>query len=165
MTVATRRIQSTKRGRGTHVDGLRELGEAMRKLSADINNKVSRAAANAAAQVVKKDAIARAPQADEPHQLGRRKDQIAQPGNLKRNIIVKRLPAQETNLTQEYIVGVRSGSGRVPKDAFYWSFIEFGTVKIAAQPFLRPALSSNQAQATAKMAEVLKRRIDKAGKA
>ena len=163
--MATRRIQSTKRGRLTQVDGLRELGEAMRHLSADINNKISRAAVNAAAQVVKKDAIARAPQSTEPHQLGRRKDQIAQPGNLKRNIIVKRLPRQETDLTQEYIVGVRSGSGRVPKDAFYWRFIEFGTVKLTAQPFLRPALYANQAVSIQKMADVLKRRIDKAGKA
>lgn len=165
MTVATRRIQSTKRGRGIHVEGLRELGEAMRKLSADINNKISRAAVNAAAQVVKKSAIARAPQSDEPHQLGRRKDQIAQPGNLKRNIIVKRLPKGETGLTQEYIVGVRHGSGRVPKDAFYWRFIEFGTVKEPARPFLRPALAENVGKATEKMREVLKRRIDKAGKA
>lgn len=136
----------------------------MRLLSSDVSGKIARAGVLAAAKIVKSAAIAAAPISDRPHQLGRRKDQIAQPGNLKRNIIVKRLPPNERAVTEEYIVGVRHGSGRVPKDAFYWRFIEFGTVKLPARPFLRPALENNQQQAIDAMKDRIAARIAKANK-
>lgn len=148
----------------TEVKGLRGLGEAMRGLSEDINRKIARAGTNAAAQIVKKAAIQNAPISDGPHQLGVRKSEVVQRGNLKRNIIVKKLPPGQTTLTSEHIVTVRHGSGRAPNDAFYARFIEFGTLKMAAQPFLRPALAENLAPATEAMRSRLKSRIDKANR-
>jgi len=146
------------------VDGLKELLRDMRALGADMELKVARAGANAGAQVVKKHAIRMAPESTESHQLGVRKDQIAQPGNLKKNIIVKRLPPAERTVTEQFIVGVRHGSGKVPKDAFYWRFVEFGTVKMPARPFLRPALASNQQEVIDAMKKRIKARIDKANR-
>lgn len=152
------------KGTGTHLKGLRELGEAMRLMNSEVSTKIARGAAAAMAGMVKKRAIALAPQSDAPHQLGRRKDQIAQPGNLKRNIIVKRLPAKQTQLTAEYIVTVRHGSGKVPNDAFYWRFVEFGTVNMPAQPFLRPALADNVGPATEAAKKRLASGIDSAAR-
>lgn len=134
------------------VEGLRELGEAMRGLSEDINKRIARAATGAAAQVIRKSAISKAP---------------VDTGNLRKNIIIKRLPASETSLTSEHIVTVRKGRTRKQKaagirDAFYGQFVELGTVKMAARPFLRPSFDENKERAVQAMKDRLAARIDQA---
>lgn len=136
----------------------------MRELNADITEKIGRAAMAAGAKVIRDRARTLAPISDAPHQLGVRKNEIAQPGNLRKNIITKRLQRNERSLTQQYIVKVRQGSGKAGKDAFYWSFVEFGTVKMAAQPFMRPAFEGGKEKAVEKIKERLKSRIDRANK-
>lgn len=42
----------------------------------------------------------------------------------------------------------------------YWRFIEFGTSEIAAQPFMRPALSKNVGQITDKFVQVFSAEIN-----
>lgn len=44
-------------------------------------------------------------------------------------------------------------------DTWYWRFLEFGTAKMAAQPFLLPALANNAAAIEAKLATELDREI------
>ena len=41
-----------------------------------------------------------------------------------------------------------AGSKNPGGDTFHWRFIEFGTQKVAAQPFMRPALASSVDEAT-----------------
>jgi HK97 gp10 family phage protein len=140
------------------VQGLEDLQRRLKSLSDDMQRNISRAASNAAAQTVKKAAIARAPLGTEPHKVG---SVVVAPGNLKRNIIVKRIPPRETKLTSEHVVTVRRKKGQ---DAFYARFLEFGTVKMPAQPFLRPALLTEKESAVDAMAERLRIRLEKAGK-
>ena len=45
---------------------------------------------------------------------------------------------------------------------FYWRLIEFGTSKMQAQPFMRPALEKNIEPVSNKFAEVFNAEIDKA---
>ena len=45
--------------------------------------------------------------------------------------------------------------------AFYWTFIENGTPRKAAQPFMRPAFDRKQAEASAIFADKLRKRIEK----
>jgi len=40
------------------------------------------------------------------------------------------------------------GKGNPGGDTFYWRFLEFGTEKIPARPFMRPALSNNVMKAS-----------------
>jgi HK97 gp10 family phage protein len=67
-------------------------------------------------------------------------------GNLKDNIIVSK---------------VKNGSIDVGPNqqgtAFYGHFLEFGTSKAKAQPFMGPSLESNKQGIQDKMAEVIKR--------
>ena len=42
----------------------------------------------------------------------------------------------------------------------YWRYIEFGTSEIAAQPFMRPALSKNMGQITDKFVQVFSAEIN-----
>lgn len=46
------------------------------------------------------------------------------------------------------------------KDAYYWRFIEFGTAKMPARPFLRPAFDSKKEEAVRVFAAILKRDVD-----
>lgn len=137
------------------VEGLAELGAAMRSLSSDVQKKIARAATNAGAQAIRKIAVTKAP-----------KDT----GNLRKNIIVKRIPPNETNLASQHIVTVRQGrltdrqKERGLEDAFYAKFVEFGTVKMSAQPFLRPAFDQGKEPAVQAIKQRLKARIDKAKK-
>lgn len=135
------------------VKGLRELGAAMKALGNDMGLKIARAATAAAAQPVKKRAIANV---------------IASPsvdtGSLKSSVIVKRLGKKESKLTSEHIVTVR-GRGKKKKDgtrqtaAPHGSKVEFGTVHMPAEPFLRPAFESEKGNALQKMQDTLRRRI------
>lgn len=136
------------------IDGLSDLGKRLQTLSADMQGKVARAATAAGAVVIKNAAIQKAPE---------------DTGNLKKNIIAKRLPKSETNLTSEHIVTVRKGKKTAKqkaagiRDAYYASFVEFGTAKMAAQPFLRPAFDQNKERAVDAMKNRLEARIKKAG--
>lgn len=47
-------------------------------------------------------------------------------------------------------------------DTFYWRYIEFGTSKVAARPFMRPALSENVAAATNEFSKHFEPAIDRA---
>lgn len=57
-------------------------------------------------------------------------------GNLKNNI-----DADHADGTLTGNVGIRDQS-----EAFYWYFIEFGTVNLTARPFFRPAMEEEQAR-------------------
>lgn len=142
-----------------HIQGLQQLGERMRKLSNEVNTKIARAATNAAAQAIKKQAIANAPAYFEPHKL---EGVIVQPGNLKKNIVVKRVaPARAAPLTSQHIVTVR-GKRKDGYAARYGRLVEFGTVKMSPQPFLRLAFEQEKGFAVQAMIDKLKSGIDKA---
>lgn len=142
------------------VDGLRELGEAMRSLGREVATKVATSMTSAAAGVVRKDAIARAPEHDEPHTV----DGVeVQPGNLKRNIVRKKVAKSKTPLTSVHIVTVR-GKRKDGYAARYGRLQEFGTVHHAPQPFLRPAFDNNRMRAVDEMKRVGQRRIEAAAK-
>jgi HK97 gp10 family phage protein len=136
------------------VDGLRALGERMKGLSDDVNNRIARAATAAGAVVIRDAAKRKAP---------------VRTGNLQKNIVVKRLPKGEATLTSEHIVTVRRGkltkkqraAGLV--DAFYATFVEYGTARAAAQPFLRPAYDENKEKAVQAIKDRISQRLAKAG--
>lgn len=139
------------------VKGLRELGERMRLLSTDMALKIARQATGAAAQVIKKEAklnIQRSPSIDTR--------------SLLDAVIVKRLGKKDSTLTSEHIVTVRrrkvEKTGSKQMSAPHARFIEFGTVKMPAEPFLRPAIESRKGEALNAMVDKLKKGIDKAGR-
>lgn len=138
------------------IRGFDDLKASMRGLSADMAGKVARAASAAAAGVVRKAARAKVPQ---------------DTGNLRKNVIAKRLPKAETQLTSEHIVTVRQGKVTAKQkaagleDAFYGKFVEFGTVKMGPRPYLRPALDENVQPAIDAMRDRLKARLDKINQA
>ena len=83
-----------------------------------------------------------------------RKGVSVKPGNLKKSIRV--LPLRRTR--GAVVVGPLA-RGRNP-DGFYGRFVEFGTSKMRAKPFVEPAVSASYPQAQRFAIELIKRRIE-----
>lgn len=136
------------------VDGLRELGERMKGLKEDVNTRIARAATAAGAVVIRNAAQQKVP---------------VDTGNLKKNIIVKRLPKGESSLTSEHIVTVRQGKltkkqkDKGLQDAYYGKFVEYGTAKMPARPYMRPAFDQNKEKAVQAIKDRIEKRLNKAG--
>lgn len=137
------------------VEGLAEIREILQRMGRNtFTDKEVAAALRAGGTVVQKEAIAKAPQAAAPHKLGRR-DKMVEPGNLKRNIRVAR--RKDPSHFVSVGVGVRS-------KAFYWRFLEFGTVKMRARPFLRAAFEQTKQPALDAIIARLKKRVEAAAR-
>lgn len=149
------------------IEGLRELSLAMREVDRRLQQRIGRSAVMAGARVIAREAKARAPVLAAPT-LQRK------PGTLKKNIRAKAVRAAQPG-RWEAIVGVRAlkaqkiidfkaqtgKSGRAnPDDPYYWRFVEFGTVKMAAKPFLRPAFEAKKQTAAEAIQAQLKKRIE-----
>ena len=56
-----------------------------------------------------------------------------QSGELEKAVYRAYIPERSTDERKTYVVAARN------RGAFYWRFLEFGTSKMPAQPFIRPA--------------------------
>jgi HK97 gp10 family phage protein len=144
------------------VEGLAELGKALRELPGRVARNGLRASVYAGAKVVRDEARAQAPKAAQS--LGANQPP---PGTLKRSVIMKHIPELSSLTRQTFFVTVRHGKkyrkqgkkGNLSQDAWYWRFVEFGTRKMSARPFLRPALETKRREAVQAIKERLQQRV------
>jgi HK97 gp10 family phage protein len=139
------------------VTGLRELGQAFRALDAEVQLKVAGNAASAGARVFKKRIAQLAPVADAPYLV---EGVVVDPGNIGRNVIVKRLKASETPVTAEALVVVR-GKRKDGYASRIGSLQEFGTVNQPPQPFFRPGAEQSMEPAAQAVKKKLQQGIEK----
>jgi HK97 gp10 family phage protein len=146
-------------GSTVRVDGLRELGEAMRTLSKDIAERVARQATGAAAQVVKNGAKATL-----------RGNPSIDTKLLHDNVIAKKVTKSKTTLTSEHIVTVRKRDypqqrGKSRRNTRQVAvYKEFGTVNMPKEPSLGPGFERTKGRALEVMIARLKSGIEKARK-
>lgn len=133
-------------GASFKLSGGAELSEALSKLGEKVRKKIIRSAVTAGAQVVKK-----------------RAKEIANAKNIKdTGALIKNIAGKvEKQRNADYVqinIGVRHGQKRDEKkrakkqgratvdvdDPFYWFMHEFGTSKMAARPFIRPAFEESK---------------------
>jgi HK97 gp10 family phage protein len=128
------------------ISGLKELADKMRAMGPDINRKVLRSAVGAAAGLVRDQA-----KATNPDDTGR----------TDRALYAKFIKEKSADHQVTYYVGVRSGKGERKKnrDAWYWRLVEFGTAKLPARPFMRPAFESQKMKALDLIRERIARRL------
>lgn len=142
------------------------MAARMRALPDRLARKSLRAAVNAGATVIKKDAIKRA-------------SKNKKTGALEKNFYQKQIREISTVLSQTFYVGVRSGlaryasnkankaagrAGKVYKNSsatFYWKFLEFGTSKMPARPFLRPAFEARKNDAVTAIGNKIRTELQK----
>jgi len=145
-----------------HVQGLRELQVALKALPQGIARNVLRGSVNAGATVIRKEAQSRAPVSEGPKRAGQ-----LPAGTLKRSVYQKQVRELSSLVRQTFFVGVHKGKkyrnqgkkGNLSQDAWYARFVEFGTSKMTARPFLRPAFEARKGDAVAAIKAYLERRI------
>ena len=118
------------------IEGLDELEKQFDRLIDTSKKKVMQKALNAAAAPIKKEAKANAP--------------------MKTGLLKKSIRSKQMKYTEKPSVGIY-----VAGKAYYWWFIENGTSKMAAAPFLRPAVDAKYEEGVNKFKEKLKVEIDK----
>lgn len=134
-------------------EGFRELEQNLKLLGAEMHEKGVKRMMSRAAVPMRDEARRKAPVLAAPD--GRR-----QAGTVRNAIRIWRHRTTEYAVT--YYVGVRElGRAAVrrfkaetgkdakenPNDPFYWRFLEFGTSKMPARPFMRPAFEANKMRA------------------
>lgn len=145
------------------VDGLSELRRKLLGLSPNIARNALRASVYAGAKVIRDEAKLKAPLATGDVSAGH-----PPPGTLRRSIIMKQIPEESGMQRQTFYVAVRHGKkyarqgkkGNLSQDAYYWRFVEFGTVNMSAQPFLRPAFEGKKTDAVEAIKSRLATRIE-----
>jgi HK97 gp10 family phage protein len=142
-----------------NIEGLAELDRALHALPGNIAKNVLRGAVGAGAAVIRKEAKSRAPVAEGPQ-----RPDAPPPGTLQRAIYSKWIRELSDWSKQTFIVSVKKGrkyrkAGKKYTDAFYWWFVENGTSKMAARPYLRPAFEAKKTEAIEAIRDYLAKRI------
>ena len=160
------------------IAGMRELLAGLSALPFELGKGAIYSALGGAGAVVRREAQSRAPvlAGDDPAvRAGIRK-----PGTLKRAIRVSRSKINKgQNGLWEVIVRVKPlkakqirkfkgstglKSTQNPDDPYYWWWVEFGTSKMQARPFLRPAFEGTKDAQLAAMRVRMKAGLDRAAR-
>ena len=148
------------------LEGVDDLKRALADASVKIRTKAVRSALREAGKVIQSAARASAPVLSVP-------TKTRKSGTVKRNIAVRASKfARQAGNEGVYINvrGIRSKArvkklGKAgatnPNDPFYWRFLEFGTRKMAARPFLVPAAKAQGEAAIAKFMQSVIPQIEK----
>ncbi|WP_431221723.1 HK97-gp10 family putative phage morphogenesis protein [Serratia sp. L9] len=132
---------------GTSLDfsGLLDLSKDLEVLSKAESRNVLRQATRAAAVVFRDEARSLAPE---------------KTGKLKRNIVAINQRSSDGGA----VAGVHVRSSGKPENrnnAFYWRFVELGTLRMPAIPFIRPAYDAKEEDAAAAAFAKANEAIDK----
>lgn len=153
------------------VEGLSQIHKALSELGRKVSNKIAVKAMREGGKIVREQARQNAPvlsQSTPYRRAGTLKKAIKSSTKVLKNgkigtvIRVKGLTAKQRGAFK----AKNASSGAYnPKDPFYWRFIEFGTSKMPAKPFLRPAFEQSKEKAATEIIKTLKDEIEsEAGK-
>lgn len=153
-------------GFSVKLEGVEDLKRALSEASKTIRTKAVRGALREAGKVIQAAARAAAPVLSVP-------SKNRKPGTIKRNIVVRASKLARQAGSEGVYVSVRGirGKARVkrlgkagannPNDPYYWRFVELGTRKMAAKPFMQPAAESKGQQAVDKFMQSVVPQIEK----
>lgn len=121
----------------TGLDGVRK---ALRALPREVAKREVRKALRPGAKIIHSLAVAKAPSSGAAFTRNLRgKEWTKERDNLRNSIAIRGEKKKYLFDTARLRVGVLSSARSPNVGAWYWRFVEFGTSKMAARPFLRPA--------------------------
>lgn len=95
---------------------------------------------------------------------GEGKFEWQEPGLLKKSVRRRRLNKKSKNEHRASVgIYMHKGTGKTHGSAYYWRFIEYGTKKMPATPFIRPAYHNHEAEAVDRFKSRLAKSIKKHG--
>lgn len=153
------------------VEGLSQIHKALSELGSKVSNKIAVKAMREGGKIVREQARQNAPVLSQstPHRRAgtlkkaiKSSTKVLKNGKIGTVIRVKELTAKQIETFK-----VRSGKKGAlnPKDPYYWRFLEFGTSKMPARPYLRPAFEQTKEKAATEIIKTLKDGIEsEAGK-
>lgn len=130
----------------TEIKGLEQLISKLNNLPEKLEKKVIRAAVRKGAILVRDKAREKAP---------------VKTGTLKKSIKIR------SNKVANGIISFKIGPTNDKKkgtDVFYGRFIEFGTSKMAAKPFMRPALDESETEVLNVVIDNIKSKLEEGTK-
>ncbi len=147
------------------VDGLKELQKAMQSLGRKTSNRIAVKAMRKGGAIVRDKARSLAPVLKErvPHRRAgtlrksiQSRTKVGKNGRTDAYIWVKGLSTKQVLKFKE-----KSGKSSAynPRDPFYWRYLEFGTSKMPARPFMRPAFQQSKEQAAQAIIDTLQQEI------
>lgn len=151
------------------ISGLSELSQQMRELGGKVSGRIARRAMNNGAGVLKTEIKQRVPVLEKTTPRRRRgtvkrnirsKTKIQRNGQVRTRIWVKSLPDKKVKAFKQ---ATGKSAALNPDDPFYWWFVEFGTSKMAAKPFMRPGFEAKKEAAAEAVVRTLKEETEKAG--
>lgn len=142
------------------IEGADNLRKNLKMLAGDVQLKTAWSAGKKAANVIRDAAKANASRIDDPES----------PNSIAKNIAIQRNTRRFKRTGDiSFRIGVRGGAKSKESneknpggDTFYWRFIELGTRKVSARPFMQPALRDNIANATNTFAREFDKGINRA---
>lgn len=148
-----------------HVSGLKELQKAMQNLGRKTANKIAIKAVRKGGAIIRDKARQNAPvlvkntpyrKAGTLRKSIQSRAKVGKNGKTSSFVWVK-------GLSTKQVLSFKGKTGKVgaynPKDPFYWRFVEFGTSKMPAKPFMRPAFEQSKDRATSEVIKTLKDEI------
>lgn len=133
-----------------NIEGLDELKKAFNLLPQRVAAKAASKSVREGAKVIQKAAKAKVP---------------VDTGNLKRSIAIKVLNKKRDAMEVVAIIGPGAGHFSKKKqtrtgDGFYGFFVECGTKKMKAQPFMRPAYDESKIEAQQAIMDIIGEAIE-----
>lgn len=146
------------------LEGMESLRAKFKQLKGGEAQKIFKSAAGAGAKVIRLEVQKGAQGIDDPDTRENIAKNIVQRAKGKRY-----LPANAVGVR----VGIKGGAkaqqgGKKAAttnpggQTYHWRFVEFGTKKMPAQPFMRPAMAASTDKATAAFVDRAKKRLDAA---
>lgn len=127
-----------------NVEGAKELEKKLLSLEPKLGRKIIRQALRKGAKLILNQAKANVP---------------VDTGDLKKSLKVRAMRKRR----HRYGVMVATSEGWFEGEQFYGGFIEFGTHKMAAQPFVRPAFDSEKDAAEKTIVDEIKQGLELVG--
>lgn len=160
------------------ITGLDQISEKMKSVTRELRFKGGRFGMRKAANFVAQQAKLRAQAMNDPQTAEDISKNIAvrfssryakQTGDIKFRVGVLGGAKQYANTKENVRKGRAGGTYKTGGDksnpggdTFYWRYLEFGTSKIAARPFMRPAIENNVEQTIGIFATEANKAIDRA---
>lgn len=158
-------------GMQSHVEvqGLNELRQRLKALPAKLQGPPARNALHAGAKVIKDTAKGTTAWTDDSGflrqhivQFSAKKSETPYDAEVRVGVLKRRRKGKRTKAQIKALVRRNRRQKKDFVTPYYWKYLEFGTSRMGAKPFMRPAFESSKQSAVDRIAEALRSQIDKA---